>query len=387
MADSLWREWTDACVDVGKAMFPIHAVCNAEFRDMFFAPDRAQDPELIDELAALVAPAVRKIAIFRLADDEVLSQLLEDDDPFYELFGGEQLAALSGNELLEQLQGLHDEVPRVLIDECIRRGEALIPRLLALLEDEANWSPDGADVGVWWSLLHAMHILGALSGDAAGAALAAGLAQLRNHGEDEIWEWLHPHHAQLCAGKEIQVRPVLHSVLEDESVSPIGRSLALEWLVSTYGSGEQGLEEVLDYAAALMRDPAQDRELHELVGFALLDHPRERHRPALLEQARINEAGDRRFGYAFGVADVEDAFDGPRRPVRDPGHFLSFYDPVAIRQRRLRWFHEDEGAGLFDDEAWTPVQTYVRETPKVGRNDPCPCGSGRKYKKCCMNKG
>lgn len=27
--------------------------------------------------------------------------------------------------------------------------------------------------------------------------------------------------------------------------------------------------------------------------------------------------------------------------------------------------------------------TYKRETPKVGRNDPCPCGSGKKYKKCC----
>ncbi len=25
-----------------------------------------------------------------------------------------------------------------------------------------------------------------------------------------------------------------------------------------------------------------------------------------------------------------------------------------------------------------------RETPRVGRNDPCPCGSGRKYKKCCF---
>ncbi|HRD91345.1 MAG TPA: SEC-C metal-binding domain-containing protein, partial [Accumulibacter sp.] len=23
------------------------------------------------------------------------------------------------------------------------------------------------------------------------------------------------------------------------------------------------------------------------------------------------------------------------------------------------------------------------EAPKVGRNDPCPCGSGRKFKKCC----
>jgi len=29
------------------------------------------------------------------------------------------------------------------------------------------------------------------------------------------------------------------------------------------------------------------------------------------------------------------------------------------------------------------VETYRREQPKVGRNDPCPCGSGKKYKKCC----
>ena len=27
--------------------------------------------------------------------------------------------------------------------------------------------------------------------------------------------------------------------------------------------------------------------------------------------------------------------------------------------------------------------TFIRPTPKVGRNDPCPCGSGKKYKKCC----
>lgn len=27
---------------------------------------------------------------------------------------------------------------------------------------------------------------------------------------------------------------------------------------------------------------------------------------------------------------------------------------------------------------------YVREVAKVGRNDPCPCGSGKKYKKCCI---
>jgi len=32
----------------------------------------------------------------------------------------------------------------------------------------------------------------------------------------------------------------------------------------------------------------------------------------------------------------------------------------------------------------SPAGTIRRESPKVGRNDPCPCGSGKKYKKCCL---
>ena len=35
--------------------------------------------------------------------------------------------------------------------------------------------------------------------------------------------------------------------------------------------------------------------------------------------------------------------------------------------------------GLFPEK----VATFRREAPKVGRNDPCPCGSGKKHKKCC----
>ena len=32
------------------------------------------------------------------------------------------------------------------------------------------------------------------------------------------------------------------------------------------------------------------------------------------------------------------------------------------------------------------VKTYEKTGPDVGRNDPCPCGSKKKYKKCCANK-
>jgi preprotein translocase subunit SecA len=50
-------------------------------------------------------------------------------------------------------------------------------------------------------------------------------------------------------------------------------------------------------------------------------------------------------------------------------------DRMEERQRRRRM-----SFNRGDDSA---QQTVTRQEPKVGRNDPCPCGSGKKYKKCC----
>jgi preprotein translocase subunit SecA len=58
--------------------------------------------------------------------------------------------------------------------------------------------------------------------------------------------------------------------------------------------------------------------------------------------------------------------------------------------KEMRFEHADVSAiDAFDPEPQpeqaTPVpaaQPYIRETNKVGRNDPCPCGSGKKYKQC-----
>jgi len=49
-------------------------------------------------------------------------------------------------------------------------------------------------------------------------------------------------------------------------------------------------------------------------------------------------------------------------------------------------FEKVEGVWYFKDGQLVPPKQVVREGPKVGRNDPCICGSGKKYKKCCMRK-
>lgn len=46
-------------------------------------------------------------------------------------------------------------------------------------------------------------------------------------------------------------------------------------------------------------------------------------------------------------------------------------------------FKKEDGEWKFVDGTIVADKPIVREHPKVGRNDPCPCGSGKKYKKCC----
>ena len=65
------------------------------------------------------------------------------------------------------------------------------------------------------------------------------------------------------------------------------------------------------------------------------------------------------------------------------------------RTAPVQYIHADASAALVEESAAVPERTgaepepmrvaptpYVRGTPKVGRNDPCPCGSGKKYKQC-----
>ena len=76
-------------------------------------------------------------------------------------------------------------------------------------------------------------------------------------------------------------------------------------------------------------------------------------------------------------------FDRSRRPMRiesavdELSGWYCFSEAYAAERARA----QSSGSALpqFLDE------TFERAVPKIGRNDPCPCGSGKKFKKCCLH--
>lgn len=74
---------------------------------------------------------------------------------------------------------------------------------------------------------------------------------------------------------------------------------------------------------------------------------------------------------------------------------------IEIDYEKLYWnMHEAKADWLYNIKEWDNVISMERReeiakqyrtskivhNEKIGRNDPCPCGSGKKYKNCCLNK-
>jgi SEC-C motif-containing protein len=58
-------------------------------------------------------------------------------------------------------------------------------------------------------------------------------------------------------------------------------------------------------------------------------------------------------------------------------------DFETINHREFAEFRKNDGRWFYFDSEFPKAQSFRREGEKVGRNDPCACGSGQKFKKCC----
>lgn len=75
----------------------------------------------------------------------------------------------------------------------------------------------------------------------------------------------------------------------------------------------------------------------------------------------------------------------PDAPESSFVEFIASYADrgVKLEHHELAEFRKVNDEWFFYDGKLVAQHPFVRVEPKIGRNDPCPCGSGKKYKKCC----
>ncbi|HTE41961.1 MAG TPA: SEC-C metal-binding domain-containing protein [Steroidobacteraceae bacterium] len=286
--------------------------------------------------------------------------------------------ALTDSDLMKMLSSMGHAVPFEYIIDADHRGEPFESRLKSVLRDQAAWERDPSDPAHWLPL-HAIMILGRMTSESAGIALAEAL-EMAVLADSALLDYVASCWPALLRNKPDSILPVYERVLRTGADDELGRIISAEVLLAAADArGPDDLEHELRKIAALAADESESLDFRQQMASMLLAMPRSEHREVIESLAGVN----RDWGTLYEMFHVEMVFKTMREEpawerFEDP---WEFYSDEAIEDRSELFADDMDGV---DDTSAAP-KTLVRETPKVGRNDLCPCRSGRKYKKCCLS--
>ena len=271
-------------------------------------------------------------------------------------------------EILQQLERSLGWFPRTAAETAIARREDITPALLAILESTAASAEEVAAQPDYMAHLYALLLLAQFR-EARALPLVLRIAALPEYVLEELCgdfvsEDLGRVLASVCGGDLEGIR----GLIVNADADPSGRVAALDSLVILAVAGQQPRDEVAAYFAELCRGGLERKP--SPVWDALIS--------GCLDLCCSELLDDIRQAYADGLVDPEfialkdvkdDLAAGPEaaREALAGNPFFTLVDDVVREMSGWACFR-DKRAGA----------------EKVGRNDPCPCGSGKKYKKCCL---
>ncbi|HEY8460077.1 MAG TPA: SEC-C metal-binding domain-containing protein [Blastocatellia bacterium] len=302
---------------------------------------------------------------------------------------------MTTQELIDLLFKEEDRATLEHARELIARGEDAARRLREILANEDYWyEGQGGD---YWIVVHAINILGAMRDEQAlplliemiphayfsnhDAAVQVLPAALGNYGAAAVeplmkfiseYRGAYRDNPDFAHARDTASAALTRIALKDESVNP----------------------RVTDFIMGLFTDPQEDDSI--FLSFSA-GHP------VALDRGPGKERSLKAVRAAYDRGMISQEINGSFKEFtqmvkeRHPGLFndlksdlYDFYSPREISRRqkqRAEWREEDP----YQPEARPPVPANylmseggnLQRTEKIGRNDPCPCGSGKKYKKCC----
>lgn len=116
-----------------------------------------------------------------------------------------------------------------------------------------------------------------------------------------------------------------------------------------------------------------------------IDYLLETHDPKTRAQADRRATEDWARRATWRSLEIVSSEEGGPEDDKGQVEFIARYamDGVEHTHHERSLFRRLEGRWFFIDGEKVSAPPVRRAGAKVGRNDPCPCGSGKKYKKCC----
>jgi hypothetical protein len=328
------------------------------------------------------------VNIETIEESDDLEDLIDENTSYYWDELQEVITEMDTESLIKTMVGLELFVNKTLALEISKRDNAVF-HLRKIIQDGDYWGDDGHGKG--WAPIHTIFILPLIKNREALQLLLDVFRYRRNEITNRITgevSGLFYHFGE----NEIDS---LIEFTNDETLEPFGRAeviISLVALAKTYPSHK---EEIMRHISNLI-ETTDDITFASLIADDLAEF-QDKSVLSVLKKAFKDGRINKLF---IHEKDVESIIDGNTYDIErytvDP---LAHFSRENIEDLYLEFYPAEEevedieSESLLDEEDEEEIYSDAikPEQPvrgkKVGRNAPCPCGSGKKYKKCCLSKG
>lgn len=279
-------------------------------------------------------------------------------------------------EILSELELLRGTFPRKALEAAIVNREQITPELLKIIEDTTQNVQVLLEQDEYMAHLYAMYLLAQFREQHAYPLLVnlfsiPGRVTMDLTG-DVVTEDLGRILASVSGG---DTSPMA-GLAENEQANEYVRSAALRGMVVLVARGEKSRDEVLAYYQSLFREKLPREE--DFVWSALVNVSNKLHPDIVYDDIKQAYQDGLVDPFFISLDDVERTLALSKEKVLG-----------NLRADRSHTFIDDtikelEGWACFRPPKPPQVASpVVSKTRKIGRNEPCPCGSGQKYKRCC----
>lgn len=336
-----------------------------------------------------MAEELENIETTEESDD--LEDLIDENTSYYWDELQEVITEMDTESLIKTMVGLELFVNKTVALEISKRNDAVF-HLRKIIQDGDYWGDDG--LGKGWTPIHTIFILPLIKNKEALQLLL----DIFRYRRDEITNRITEEVSGLFYHFGENEIDSLIEFTNDETLEPFGRAeviISLVALAKTYPSHKDeimrhisNLIETTDditFASLIADDLAefQDRSVLPILKKAFQDG---RIINFFIDKKEVESIINGNTTYEIERYTVDPLAHFSRENIEDL--YLEFYpaeeEVEDIENESLLDEEEEDEEEIYSD-AIKPEQP-VKEK-KVGRNAPCPCGSGKKYKKCCLSKG
>lgn len=300
--------------------------------------------------------------------------------------------------ILKELEYNTGVFPRKYLEAAINKKEDIIPELLKILSYTVNNIKEVAEQENYFAHIYAMFLLAQFKEKRAYGLIVRIVSNPDEILDKLLGDVITENLGNILASVSCGDTSLIFQLIENKDVDEFVRSAALKSLLVLVACGGETREEIINYFRSLFSGKLEKKYSFvwdELVACCCNLHPEELYDS--IEKAYDEGLVNPRF---ISLENVERSLHEKKEKVLSALQNNVSYRPIENTIAELEWWacfrrKEKEVEKNIETESYRVSEDYerkkhkvmdanlVRRTRKIGRNEPCPCGSGKKYKMCC----